>query len=163
MNTIITAATLFTMFFNSAKTTTAGSDYYYNTDIQDGKVCMLDVYQQDDFKMLSPKMEYRFSYDDQDRLVSKEAYQWNAIMQNWSRYYCMNFSYADDSYSIEICDWNNKTKAYDAAREKSVYHIEGDDIASVSNYKWDTRRNDFVFTDMVKNQDPALLAKIIRP
>jgi hypothetical protein len=162
MNTIITAATLFTMFFNSAKTTIAGSDYYYNADIHDNQVCMLDVYQQDDFKMLSRKMEYRFTYDDQNRLVSKEAYKWNPLMMEWSHYYRMNFSYTDDGYAIEVSDWNYMTKTYDAVKEKSVYHIEGDDIASISNYKWNSRHNDFVFTGTIKNQDSALLAKILQ-
>ena len=117
MNTIITAATLFTMFFNSAKTTIAGSDYYYNADIHDNQVCMLDVYQQDDFKMLSRKMEYRFTYDDQNRLVSKEAYKWDPFMMEWSHYYRMNFSYTDDGYAIEVSDWNYMTKTYDAVKE----------------------------------------------
>ena len=160
MNVIITAATVFTMFLNSGKAIHAGGDYYYNADIQNSKVCMMDVYHQNGDKMLSRELEYHFTYDEQNRLISKEAYKWNPVTMDWNRYYCLVLNYTDDGYSIEMKKWNSNKKTYDTAKERSVYHIVNGDVASISNYKWNDKSHDFVLTNTTY-QDPLLLAHVI--
>lgn len=76
MNAIIIATSIIAMYLNSAKVAMNGNgEYYYNADIKNNKVCMLDVYHENDDKILSRQVEYRFAYDSQDRLLEKEAYK----------------------------------------------------------------------------------------
>ena len=66
METIITAATILAMYFNSA--TIDGSKYCYNADLSNGQVTTLYVYAQKG-EQLRNHLEYRYEYDDNGRLV----------------------------------------------------------------------------------------------
>ena len=77
MDAIITAATVMAMYFNSLGS--ENSRYLYNADIQDGKVASINVYDNSE-KYLSQKLQYRFLYDSDNRLVSKEALEWNSFL-----------------------------------------------------------------------------------
>ena len=84
MDAIITAATVMAMYLNSLGT--ENSRYLYNAEMQNGKVASINVYDNSE-KYLSQKLQYRFLYDSDNRLVSKEALRWNAEAQQWQPSY----------------------------------------------------------------------------
>ena len=70
METIITAATVLSMFMNLSNDVNA--PYYYNADVENNQVKTLHVYNDND-GLLSARLSYRYTYDDEGRLVSKVA------------------------------------------------------------------------------------------
>ena len=72
METIITAATVLSMFMNLSND--VNSPYYYNADVENNQVKTLHVYNDND-GLLSARLSYRYTYDDEGRLVSKVAYR----------------------------------------------------------------------------------------
>ena len=163
MDAIITAATIFTMYFNLANATIAGGDFYYNADVQDNKVCTMCVYNENADKMLSSKIKYDFTYDAKNRLVSREAYKWNSETNEWNNYYLINFSYEYDRYDIVLNMWNSKTNAYDMVKEKYVYGVKNNYVTSVHKYKWNDKNREFDFIDhhlSIDNDKPVLMADI---
>jgi hypothetical protein len=132
MEAIITTATIMAMYFNVA--TSNGGNYCYNADVENNKVMNIEVLNKEG-KYLSQKLQYRFTYDDQNRLASKEALKWNADKQRWESYYVLDLAYVDGGYTLERHNWNATTHAYDVASEKMEYQMLGENVMAVNHYK----------------------------
>lgn len=132
METIITAATVMAMYFNVAKTNVG--NYYYNADVENGKVVSINVY--DDFnKNLSQKLQYRFTYDDENRLSSREALKWNSRTQRWENYYALDYAYTDQGYTLSRREWDGKKNVYGEVDEKMVYENISGEVMALNCYK----------------------------
>ncbi len=138
MGTIITAATIITMYLNSLSN--LNSQNYYNADMKDGKLTTMYVFAEHG-KSLSPKLEYRYSYDMLDRVVSKEAYRYNPVTGKAEPSYRLDFAYNADGYSVEHSRWNAGKKAYDRADCRTDYRRENGTLVSVHNYEWSDKHN----------------------
>ena len=132
MEAIITTATMLAMYFNVAATN--GGKYSYNADVENNKVMNIEVLNQEG-NYLSRKLQYRFSYDDQDRLSSKEALKWNSIRQCWDHCYVLDYAYTHGGYTVEVRNWNNTCNDYAAATEKMDYQMIGSSVMAVNHYK----------------------------
>ena len=119
METIITAATILSMYLSSAMN---GSETYcYNADIENGRVNTMYVYDKDG-NYLTAKLAYTYEYDDQDRLVKKEVLRWNERRNEWVKDHCLELTYNMEGYEVSKHNWNRKNQNYDTAMEKAVYH-----------------------------------------
>lgn len=159
METIITAATIMAMYLNSTGDT--NSQYYYNADIEDGKVKTMYVLE-DSHDRLSRKLEYRFSYDDNGRLTAKEALGFNAATGKYEPKYRLDYTYTADGYAMERSKWNRHRLAYDTADIRSEYRKEFDSAMSVMTYKLDMTQNDMTLVDnmlIMARYDKYLLAQ----
>ena len=58
MESIITAATVLTMYFNAINSNDA--NYMYNGDMEDGVVNKIEVYAQNADQQMTQQMEYRY-------------------------------------------------------------------------------------------------------
>ena len=81
MESIITIATVLTMYFNAAND--VNSQYVYNSDLEDGVIHKIEVYEQKADGQMCAKMEYRYSYDEQGRLTTREVVRWAENKQDW--------------------------------------------------------------------------------
>lgn len=144
METIITAATIMTMYLNA--TSNADSPYYYNADIEDGKVKTMYVLDSNG-EHLSNKLEYRFSYDSMGRLASKEVMRFNAVTGRHETEYRLDYTYKTDGYTMERREWNRRKQAYDRADIRTEYRKEFCNVVSVATYKWNEKQNDMLLVD----------------
>lgn len=143
METIITAATIFAMYANVA--VMDGSKYCYNADLENGQVTTLYVYDKVG-ELLRQRLEYKYEYDEEGRLVTRETLRWDIESQEWRRENCLCFSYNEAGYSVEHCQWNKALQAYNEADEMAVYHYEFDGLLSVNYMK---RTNDSDTMDVI--------------
>jgi len=132
METIITVATILAMYLNAG--TANQSQYYYNADMEDGRITTLYVYNKSG-ESLSQKLSYRYTYDAADRLTTKEVLSWNSVTGEWEQDYCLNYTYGAEGYSIERCRWSRLEKAYMAADQMTVYKYEFNHLLSVNYLK----------------------------
>lgn len=159
METIITAATIMAMYLNSAND--MSSPYYYNADVEDGRVKTMYVLESNG-ESLNNKLEYRFCYDDEGRLTSKEALRFNAATGKHESEYRIDYTYTADGYTMERCRWNSRKQAYDSADMRTEYRKEFDNVLSVSTFKWNEKRNDMLLVDnmlIMTPYDKYLLAQ----
>ena len=161
MESIITAATVATMFFNVANSTT--SDYVYNADMENGKVESFYVMNTDG-KYLTNKLRYDYSYDEQDRLVEKTAMLWNAKKMTWEPDFRLDFAYTSSGYSVERRDWDAKSGEFADVSGRMEYEMMFDEVMAVNTYKRDRKTNAFELTDnfLVMNPQNQLLAEVVR-
>lgn len=144
MNTIVTAATLLNMYFNVQVTGT--SQNYYNPNIENGQVKSVEIYNSNG-SMLDRNLKCFFTYDDQNRLVSKQAMKWNEQKEAYEPYYLQSYYYGDNGYTVDYCRWNNRTQNYELASERIEYTTLDNGIIAVSHYKQDDAKSDWALVN----------------
>lgn len=89
-------------------------------------------------------MKYDFSYDEQNRMIAKEAMKWDAAAEKWMPYFKIAYAYENNEITMQYARWNEGHKAYDAAVEKSVYELNDSNMpVAYINYKWNNADKDW--------------------
>ena len=131
METILTAATILAMYLNLSSN--PGSDYAYNAQIEDGAVKTLQVYSSE-AEMLTPKLQYSYSYDAEGKVVEKEAQKWNAARSVWEPYYRHAYTYSASGYAVRRTGWNQRTGRYDLPQGMVSYEVVNGSVTAVNTY-----------------------------
>ena len=112
-------------------------------------------------------MKYDFTYDDQKRMTSKEAFKWDAAREAWAPYFKIDYTYSTNEITLVYARWNASHKAYDTAVEKSIYELNDANMpVAYLNYKWndykwmETETNNWAMNILtpVANENALLLA-----
>ena len=106
METIITAATVLSMFMNLSNDVNA--PYYYNADVENGQVKTLYVYN-DNEGQLSARLSYHYTYDEEGRLKSKVAYRHDGLDGQEKPSFRLDYAYNAEGYSVERSAWITPT------------------------------------------------------
>lgn len=75
-------------------------------------------------------LRYTYTYDNANRVTSKEASKWDSVNEAWVPYFKMNVEYTENEVELSYARWNSRSNAYDNNVEKSVYEV-GDDNATL--------------------------------
>ena len=140
MQTIITAAAIFSMYLNAAEN--SNSEYYYNADMENGKVTTMYVYESDS-EVLTSKLAYNYTYDEQDRLVKKEIMRWDRQSRQWINERCLELAYTEEGYEVSMRNWSGNDQAYEPVMEKVVYHYAFDQVMAVNYFRRSSEKKDF--------------------
>ena len=85
-------------------------------------------------------MKYDFTYDDQKRMATKEAFKWDASTDKWLPYFKIDYTYSSNEITLVYARWNDSHRAYDASVEKSVYELNDANMpVAYMNYKWNDK------------------------
>lgn len=145
MESIITIATVLTMYFNAAND--VNSQYVYNSDLEDGVIHKIEVYEQKAEGQMTAKMEYRYSYDEQGRLTTREVMRWDAKKQDWVNDFCHTYRYYKNGYNMETSKWDDVRQAYDIPSEVTLYREVAPMVTSVRTYRMNVAKNDMYLTN----------------
>ena len=159
MESIITAATVLTMYFNAINSNDA--NYMYNGDMEDGVVNKIEVYAQNADQQMTQKMEYRYEYDEQGRLSNKEMLSWDEAKRMWKKSTRLSYKYYKNGYNVEVSQWNDEKQAYDLPSEVTLYRQVAPSLTSVKTYKMnETQDNMYLSSRMMvmESLDSHLLA-----
>lgn len=133
METIITAATVLSMFMNLSNDVNA--PYYYNADVENGQVKTLYVYN-DNGGQLGARLSYRYTYDEEGRLKSKVAYRHDGHDGQEKPSFRLDYAYNAEGYSVERSEWNAGKKCFDTAHSRMEYVSTMEHLMAVTNYEW---------------------------
>ncbi len=100
----------------------AGNPYYTN-DVTDGdQVTSRFVYRNDNG--LHYHLKYDFTYDANNRMASKETYQWNSKNQEWALQSKVQFTYNGSEILVESDATSRKeNKSLALHTQQSIYDI----------------------------------------
>ena len=148
MESIITAATVLTMYFNAVNSTDA--NYMYNGDMEDGVVNKIEVYATNENKQMEQKMEYCYEYDEQGRLQNKEVLSWDEAKKMWVKSSRLTYKYYKNGYNVEVSQWNKETQTYDLPSEVTLYRSQAPNLTTVKTYKMnETHDNMYLSSRMI--------------
>ena len=142
MQTIITAATILSMYLSAAEN--SNSSYYYNADMENG-----------DSEVLTSKLAYNYTYDEQDRLVKKEVMRWNSVSGKWENDYSLDLIYNEDGYELSRSVWDKRTQAYLPTTEKAVYQYVTDQVVAVNYLRRHDSQEQFEWVDSMLVMNPT--------
>lgn len=74
-------------------------------------------------------LRYTYTYDNENRVTSKEASKWDSVKEAWVPYFKMEMEYSNNEIAVSYARWNSKSNAYDSNLQKSFYELNGDDAA----------------------------------
>ena len=72
-------------------------------------------------------LRYTYTYDNENRVTSKEAAKWDNVKEAWVPYFKMDVSYTNSEVELSYARWNSKSNAYDSNIQKSFYELNDAD------------------------------------
>lgn len=72
-------------------------------------------------------LRYTYTYDNENRMTSKEASKWDSVKEAWVPYFKMEMEYSNNEIEVSYARWNSKSNAYDSNLQKSFYELNSDD------------------------------------
>ena len=69
-------------------------------------------------------LRYTYTYDNENRVTSKEASKWDSAKDAWVPYFKMNMEYSNNEIAVNYARWNSKSNAYDSNIQKNVYELD---------------------------------------
>ena len=159
METIITAATVLTMYFNAINSNDV--NFMYNGDMEDGVVNKIEVYERNSDQQMEEKMEYCYKYDEQGRLADKEMLSWDEAKQEWAKSSRLTYRYFKNGYNVEVSYWNKEKQAYDLPAEVTLYRSQAPNLTTVKTYKMNEKQDNMYLSSsmiVMESLDSQLLA-----
>ena len=103
-------------------------------------------------------MKYDFSYDDQNRMIAKEAFKWDGSHDKWTPYFKITYLYANNEITMEYARWNESRRAYIDSVEKTVYELNEQNMpVAYMNYKWNKSESDWTMNVVNRVDDNSNL------
>jgi hypothetical protein len=152
MESIITIATVLTMYFNAANDVNA--PYLYNADLENGVIHKIEVYEKKGDNQMCAKMEYRYSYDEQGRLTTREVVRWDQSMKQWVNDFRHTYKYYKNGYNMETSKWDTSLKVYDLPMEVTLYREVAPSVTSVKTFRMNKTKDDMILTNSLLCMEP---------
>jgi hypothetical protein len=152
MESIITAATVLTMYFNAINSN--GVNYMYNGDMEDGVVNKIEVYEKNADQQMTQKMEYCYAYDAEGRLVDKEMLTWDEAKKEWAKDSRLTYKYYKNGYNVEVSHWNKEKQAYDLPSEVTLYRSQAPNLTTVKTYKMNEKQDNMYLSSSMVVMEP---------
>ena len=152
METIITAATVLTMYFNAINSNDV--NFMYNGDMEDGVVNKIEVYERNSDQQMEEKMEYCYKYDEQGRLADKEILSWDEAKQEWAKSSRLTYRYFKNGYNVEVSYWNKEKQAYDLPAEVTLYRSQAPNLTTVKTYKMNEKQDNMYLSSSMIVMEP---------
>lgn len=152
MESIITIATVLTMYMNAANDVDA--QYLYNSDLEDGVIHKIEVYEQKDDSQVAAKMAYHYDYDDQGRLATKEIMRWDNDRQQWTADSRLTYKYYKNGYNVETSRWDARKQAYDLPSEVTLYRSLAPSLTKVKTYRMNAAKDNMYLSSSMVVMEP---------
>ena len=91
-------------------------------DLMTGKT----IYRNED-GFLFRHLRYTYTYDNANRVTSKEASKWDSVKEVWVPYFKMDVEYNTNEVAVNYARWNSKSNTYNSDVEKAVYELNNND------------------------------------
>ncbi len=117
------------------------TDFYHNTEIENNHIVAQYIYKKvavpyenKVYQMLEPHRMYDYNYDAEERLSVRTSHHWNG--QQWGPESRLEYTYADDGYSVSISYWDKNKQRFSSPMYKTVYTEMPDRTAvQICNYQ----------------------------
>lgn len=99
------------------------TQYVTNDEMTGELVTAKNIYRNEDGHLFR-HLRYTYTYDNENRVTSKEASKWDSVKEAWMPYFKLNVEYTDYEVEVSYARWNFRSNAYDSNQAKTVYDLE---------------------------------------
>ncbi|MCD8081441.1 MAG: DUF3836 domain-containing protein, partial [Bacteroides sp.] len=101
---------------------------YVTNDVMNGQQVETRFVYQKNNQTLSYYMKYHFTYDQENRLASKETFRWNNNTQEWEPQSRVDYTYEEGEIVMENNVWDKKEKRYREMAQLSFQYINSTEM-----------------------------------
>lgn len=105
----------------------AQNNFITNEEVKNNLVVSRTIYKQDG-NYLHNHMHYKFTYDEQNRLISKTASKWNGTVDKWIPYFQMTYRYEVNEVIMSYARWNESQETFSKDKKETVYELNENNI-----------------------------------
>lgn len=77
-----------------------------------------------DGKTITPKLKYKYLYDDNGKMVGKKAYRWNSERKRWDPSYLITMNSSENISIMDYAEWNVETASFTENQKQSIYYSD---------------------------------------
>lgn len=103
------------------------TQYVTNDEMTGELVTAKNIYRNEDGHLFR-HLRYTYTYDNENRVTSKEASKWDSVKEAWVPYFKLNVEYTDYEVEVSYARWNFRSNAYDSNQAKTVYDLEDSNV-----------------------------------
>lgn len=96
----------------------------------------------EDGKTITPKLKYKYQYDDNGRMIERKAYKWNCEVECWEPAYLLIINSNDNIAIIDYAEWSAETGSFTENQKQSIYY--SDSVNHLVTYTNDFSRNEIM-------------------
>lgn len=123
----------------------AQDNFITNEEVKNDLVVAKTIFKQDG-AYLYKHMRYEFTYDAENRMLSKTASKWNSAKEEWTPYFKMTYNYEGNEIIMFYGRWNASHKAFDKDVQKSIYEMNSQNMpVACRSYQKPADNSDWTF------------------
>ena len=119
---VVMLAVVMASVMNFSASASNPTQYVKNEEMTGELITAKTIFKNEDGHLFR-HLRYTYTYDNENRVTSKEASKWDSSKETWVPYFKMNVSYANNEVELSHARWNSKSNAYDSNIEKTVYEL----------------------------------------
>ena len=136
-NVFFKAVVMVAVLMASVMSANAGNPVdYVKNDEMNGELLVAKTIFKNESGYLFRHLRYTYTYDNENRVVCKEAAKWDSVKEAWTPYFKLDVSYHSDAVEMNYALWNTKSNAFDKNMEKSTYALnDGNAVRLLASVK----------------------------
>ncbi|MDN0052962.1 DUF3836 domain-containing protein [Bacteroides caecigallinarum] len=119
LKAVVMVAVVMASVLNFSANAMNPTDYVKNEEMSGELVTARTIFRNED-GYLFRHLRYTYGYDNENRVISKEASKWDSVKEAWVPYFKLDIEYTGDEVSLSYARWNSKDNAYNDNIETSL-------------------------------------------
>ena len=124
---VVMLAVVMASVMNFSASASNPTQYVTNNEMTGELITAKNIFRNEDGHLFR-HLRYTYTYDNENRVTSKEASKWNSEKEAWVPYFKLNVGYSDNEVELNYACWNNKSNAYDSNVQKTVYELNDSSV-----------------------------------
>lgn len=79
-----------------------------------------------DGKTITPKLKYKYQYDDNEKMIEKKAYRWNSELKHWEPLYIITMNSSENISIMDYAEWNKETASFTENQKQNIYYSDSE-------------------------------------
>ena len=124
---VVMLAVVMASVMNFSASASNPNQYVKNEEMTGELITARTIFKNEDGHLFR-HLRYTYTYDNENRVTSKEASKWDSSQEAWVPYFKMDVSYTNSEVELSYARWNSKSNAYDSSIKKTVYEMNDDNV-----------------------------------
>ena len=119
---VVMVAVVMSSVMNFSASAMNPTEFVTNNEMTGEVITAKNIYRNEDGHLYR-HLRYTYTYDNENRVISKEAAKWDSVKEVWTPYFKMNVEYSANEVTVDYARWNDRSKTYNSNVEKAVYAL----------------------------------------
>ena len=119
---VVMVAVVMASVMNFSASAMNPTEFVTNNEMTGEVITAKNIYRNEDGHLYR-HLRYTYTYDNENRVISKEAAKWDSVKEVWTPYFKMNVEYSANEVTVDYARWNDRSKTYNSNVEIAVYAL----------------------------------------